>query len=300
MVEGISGSSPIQPHKQLGSSDPGAIKNGCWYPTYRTTPGQVPPIPDGVNEVNLFVGELDGTAGVTGLEGAFSDPKILAAFIKECHAHNPPIEVMVSIGGHGGAYDNTWSQLTSGNIAQYAKALKTFCTSNGIAGIDFDYEPTTFTPAQAALVGQLIGQFKSSSGLETSLCVNAGITPWQAQALAVFQAATVNGKCGIDHLNIMAYYPIATVKADLLSWKAWVQQFGLSPSQITVGMDPAATDPGGGTTGLDAFAQFCKDEGFSSGDWSWDPANAAASNKDSDEIWNIFHPKVHQQKRKDK
>ncbi len=261
-----------------------SLINGVWYVGWRLQPTDIPPIPEDVNLVNLFVGELDPVNGVGGLQGPFSTSAGLQSFVKNCHAKNIP--VMVSIGGHGGDYDNTWNQLTSDNIPQYAKALAQFCSTNGVDGIDFDWEPDTYTQAQGTLVGQLIQQFKAlSPNSQASLCTNSA-TCWETQAGWVFQGAETEDKINpIDRINIMAYYPASEMEPYIEGpggWEDWVKQFN-PPPKITVGMLSDATD-------LQKFSEFDNQQGLSTGLWYYDPANPSGSNAADATPWDIYHP----------
>jgi hypothetical protein len=283
MVEGISGSQPSYPSNY--PSDPNATTtNAVWYTTWRLQPDQPPPIPQGVNLVNLFVGALSPTEGVTGLQGPFANPDILRQFVHDCNMRG--IKVCVSIGGHGGNYDSTWDQLNSGNVSTFATALKNFCDSTGVQGIDFDWEPDSWTQDQGTLVGQLIKGFKDISGLQTSLCTNSG-PAWEEQESWVFDAAkNADGSSSIDRLNIMAYYPASEAEGwinDPGGWEDFAKKYGLSRAQITVGMLGNASD-------LQQFSQWDKAQGLSTSLWFWDPGAVDQSNQETEEVWDIYHP----------
>lgn len=275
------------PLNERGNTTPPPT-NGVWYVTWRAQMGVTPPIPEGVNLINLFVGQLDPVAGVTGLQGPFGVNSSLAAFVQQCKSQNIP--VMVSIGGHNGSYDNTWDQLNTENIPQYAQALATFCNTTGVSGIDFDWEPDTWTQAQGALVGQLIQQFKafstSSQPLQASLCVDSA-TSWETDAGWVFNAA-LDPKTGantIDRLNIMAYYDPSLMEPYISGpggWESWVKQYN-PPPQVTVGMLNNASY-------LQQFATFAYQQGDSVGLWFWDPGSVGPSNQSDQVVWNIYHP----------
>ncbi|MCH9613325.1 MAG: hypothetical protein SP1CHLAM54_03240 [Chlamydiia bacterium] len=249
--------------------------NGVWYPTWRTVQTEVPPVPEHIDLVNVFVGELSETTGVSGLQSAFADDELFTSFIKACHGKN--IAVMVSVGGHGGLYDNTWDQLTSSNISNYALALANYCKKYKLDGIDFDWEPDTYTEDQGQLVGQLIKAFKATSSLKTSLCTNSA-TSWQEQAGWVFKEADSS----IDYLNIMAYYPLSLMQPYIKSWETWVQGYGMSKTGVVAGMLSSATD-------LGDFAAWDFDQGISTGLWFWDAGEIDSSNAATEVVWKAYH-----------
>lgn len=249
--------------------------NGVWYPTWRTQPAEVPPIPENVDLVNVFVGKLDPNLGVSGLEAGFAEESQFQSFIAACKAKN--ISVMVSIGGHGGMYDNTWDQLNSGNINTFARALQNYCKKWSIDGIDFDWEPDQYTQAQGKLVGELIKAFKTGSSYKASLCTNSA-TSWQEQAGWVFSTADNS----VDFLNIMAYYSLRLEQPYLRSWETWAQGFGIGKTGVVAGMLSTAPD-------LEDFANWDYDQGISTGLWFWDAGNAATSNAVTLTVWKIYH-----------
>lgn len=285
MVTGISNYQPTYPVYEAPQAP--EVTNAVWYTTWTSWDA---PIPENINLVNIFVGSLDPVMGVVGLDGAFSDRARLQNFVHQCQGHNPPIKVMVSIGGHGGRFDSTWNQLTAQNIATYSQALQHFCRETGVQGIDFDWEPDNFTQEQGTLVGRLIKDFKLNSGYETSLCCNSG-TNWQTQTGWVFDAARYpDGSTAIDRLNIMAYYPLEDeqhwIGDPQNGWIRWAtERYHFSPSQITVGMLSNAPD-------IRPFTEWDRSHGLSTGLWYWDPARPDLSNEQAGVVWDIYHPRV--------
>jgi len=269
---------------------PGKIEHSCWYIDWTSRDF---PIPQGVTVVNIFVGTLTLINGQPSLNG-FGAMSLddLDAFVQKCSAQNPPIAVRASVGGGGGSYDNCWDLLTQDNVGAFARGLADFCHTHGLRGIDFDYEEYK-SQEQEILVGTLIREFKAiDSNLQTSLCTNAGFGPnypWQAVVKNIFDAAVdpATGKCAIDRLNIMSYYqPMDQEEAWVNGWSIYMQQnYGLSPSQIIVGID----DFDAKAYDIGAFSTWAASQGFSTGYWAWNPATQAASDQSSLKILNSYN-----------
>lgn len=264
---------------------PGRIEHACWYIDWTTWDNF--PIPQGVNTVNIFVGQIaldqSGNPTINGF-GDMSIPQI-NAFAADCQAKG--IAVKVSIGGGGGSYDDCWDVLNSGNISAFAEMLVNFCHDNQLAGIDFDYEE--FNAAQEPLVGSLIRQFKAlDPALQASLCTNAG-SSWQTDIKRILDASVdpITGKCPLDRLYIMSYYDsLSSEEAWIDNWAAWAQQnYGLTASQITVGID----DYDAHAYDIGAIAQFAGQRGYSTAHWADNPANQAASDQSNLTILNSYN-----------
>lgn len=267
------------------------IQNGTWYIDWTMWFDKTVPIPEGVNVVNIFVGKFeDGPNGPTiGGYGTLSEDQI-KKFADECHAKG--IKVKMSIGGGGGSYDYTWDKLTESNVGDYAKGLYDYCMKNHIDGIDFDYEAFKSTD-QEVLVGKLIKEFKDlGPSLETSLCCNAGFGPnypWQAIVQTIMDAATENGKCALDRLDIMSYYnTLSDEEGWLKGWAQWLKdRYDFCPSRVTVGIDNFDAH----AYNVADLAQWAKDQGFSTSYWAWNPTQIDTSNSNTNEIWNIYNKK---------
>ncbi len=278
------------------------IENGVWYLDYESWTA---PIPQGVNCVNIFVGKLDIVNGQYTIDGMGDiNQSELQTFIQQCHAHNPPIAVKITLGGHGGdaAHDNTWDLLMNQDgtaneqaIQSFAAGMASFCKENGIDGIDFDYEEDTNDPSsqtminQEAAVGQLIGEFKTQNPtLQTSLCTDAS-PYWQTPLKRIFDAAVASysGACPIDRLYVMEYTDnLSTAEANVEGMAQWAHDnYGLSNAQISAGIDPTTT-----SYDYNQFAQWAASQGISSCMWYWNPADETDSNTYSNDIWNDYHP----------
>ncbi len=261
------------------------------------------PVPQGVNTVNIFVGNMhldsNGTPVIDGF-GNLSVPyndrtpayKIMNDFIAACHAQN--IAVKISIGGGGGSYDHCWDILTRDNVEHVAKALSQFCIQHHIDGVDFDYEGTTSHksgPEQQALVGKLIKAFKAENPTYlTSLCTNAGYGPnyqWPAIVDNILDNASDESKnCAVDRLYIMSYYnTLEEEKGWINGWFEMARsKYHFSPSQITVGLnnvDAHAYD-------ISAFTRWAKERGFSVSYWMYNPAQPRTSDQSTNEIFRAY------------
>jgi Glycosyl hydrolases family 18 len=261
----------------------GSVQNGCWYIDWTSWDFG---IPEGVDTVNIFVGQLDnstGTCTVSGF-GNMNDAK-MKAFIQSCTEQG--IKVKVSLGGGGGSYDNCWDKLTSANVGDFATGLVDFCHKYGLSGIDFDYEENG-TQAQKVLVGTLIKQMKAlDSSLETSLCTNASFQGWKDGVQTIMDASVSNGKASLDRLYVMSYYdPIASEEGWLASWNAWLQdRYGFKSSQLTVGID----DFDAHAYDVSQMASYAASQGMSTCYWAFDPSNMAKSNASTVKILQSYN-----------
>lgn len=262
---------------------PAKVENGVWYIDWDSWDY---PIPQGVNTVNLFVGQIDYVNGQYTMDGFGNfTPEKLEAFIQKCHEQG--IAVKVSIGGSGGMYDNCWDKLTPENVAAYAQGMVAFCQQYGLDGVDFDYEEGGENPAQQKLVGELIYDFKKDDpSLKASLCTNAGFGPnfeWQQRIQNILDAA--NG--AVDHLYIMSYFnSIDDEEKWITGWYQWAKErYGFSASQISVGIDPSS-----GAYNVDDLVKWAAQNGFSTSIWNWDP-NDPNSNQEAQRVWNDYYGK---------
>ena len=265
---------------------PGDAEHSCWDIDWTTHMAQGTPIPPGVTMVNLFVGKIDKDAAGNPIVGGFADlkPADIKAFADKCRDQG--VSVKISIGGGGGSYDNCWNVLNDNNINAFAQMLADFCHTNGLAGVDFDYEEYNSQPQQI-LVGNLIRQFKMADpSLQTTLCTNAGFGsqfPWPAIVQTIMDAACdpATSECKLDRLNVMSYYnPVADEEGWLNGWANWTSnRYGFKPSQIGVGIDGFDGPHVGDMTYIAAMAQFAAQKGFSTGYWAYNPADAAKSDK---------------------
>ena len=296
-------SPPVTPVTPVNPVTPAApptamnIQNGTWYLDWTSYNY---PIPQGVNAVNIFVGNMSlspsGTPTVGGFGTLSQNPATLATFIQGCKAQG--ITVNISLGGSGGSYDNTWDVLTSSNVQGFASALANFCTTNGISGVDFDCEKftsATDNPTEQALVGTLIKDFKTiNPNFQTSLDTNAGFGPnfpWQGVVQNIMNAAiytnptTNQPTSGVDRVNIMAYFnPLSDEEGWVTGWASWLKtNYNLGPSQISVGIDPAS-----GAYSPTAFATWAAKQGYSTFLWNYDPNQQAASNATATSILTAY------------
>ena len=174
-----------------------AVENATWYIDWTSWDY---PIPEGVDTVNIFVGQftmVDGKATMNGF-GNFTSEK-MQAFVFGCHQKG--INVKLSIGGGGGSYCRCWDQLTPSNVKTFAQGMADFCHLYGINGVDFDYEEFA-SVNQEVLVGQLIKNFKAiDPQFQTSLCCNAGFSAWQPEVKTILDAAKdSSGTCAVDRI----------------------------------------------------------------------------------------------------
>lgn len=279
------------------SSQAGKIENGTWYVDWTSWNT---PVPQGVNMVNIFVGNMSldasGKPAVGGFGTMSQNPAQMDTFIQACHAQG--ISVKISLGGGGGSYDNTWDVLTSSNVQGFAQALANFCNTHGVDGVDFDCEEFTSgqnNPTQQALVGTLIKNFKLiNPNFQTSLDTNAGFGPnfpWQGIVQNILNASAytnpTTGKttCGVDRIYIMAYYNSQSDEQGWVTgWANWLKtNYNFTPAQITVGLNPSS-----GTYNANSFAAWAAQQGYSTSFWNYDPANPTQSNQVGTGILNAY------------
>ncbi|MCX6991214.1 MAG: glycosyl hydrolase family 18 protein [Chlamydiae bacterium] len=274
---------------------PGDAEHSCWDIDWTTHMAQGTTIPPGVTMVNLFVGEIAMKNGVPVVDG-FADLKAsdIKAFADKCREQG--VQVKISIGGGGGSYDNCWNVLNDGNIGTFAQMLVDFCHTNGLAGVDFDYEKYD-SAAQQVLVGNLIRQFKTlDPTLQTTLCTNAGFGsqfPWPTIVQTIMDAACdpTTGECRLDRLNVMSYYDsVANEISWLDGWANWAsQRYGFKPSQIGTGIDGFDGAHIGDMSYIVAMANNAAKKGFSTGYWAYNPADPVNSNKFCQAVYDNYN-----------
>lgn len=236
-------------------------------------------LPPGVNTINIFEGKIDFVNGHWVIDGLDWSAAELTQYINACHAKG--ITVKISLGGAGGQaiYNNTWDQLSGGNVAQMGKDLAAFCSQLGVDGIDFDYEEQK-DDTQRNLVGQLIGYFKQANpSLLASVCTDAGNEGsgyiWPQYLGQILDAATAiyGGTCPVNQLYVMSYdYSMgssaATLAADetfMKNWSSFGEKYGIGNSQISVGVDP--TENGLTESDRALYLQFAHENGFGTAVW---------------------------------
>jgi hypothetical protein len=265
---------------------PGKIEHSCWYIDWTSWSF---PIPQGVNTVNLFVGEIVLVNGQPTI-GGFGNMQLAALddFVTRCQNNQPPIAVKVSIGGGGGSYDNCWDLIkTPADAASFAQGMVDFCHTHKLAGVDFDYEEFA-SAEQETLVGTLIKNFKTlDPTLQATLCTNAGLG-WETAIKNILDATMsgTSGKSPLDRLYIMSYYDALDQEEQWISsWATWAKQnYGLDPSQITVGLD----DFDAHAYDIGVFSKWAAQQGFSTAYWAWNPATQAQSDASSLKILNSY------------
>lgn len=291
---GTTGVSPVTQQSQLAN----VVENGTWYVDWTSYNY---PIPQGVNTVNIFVGNMSldssGNPTIGGFGTLSQDTSKLSAFVQACHAKG--IAVKCSLGGSGGSYDNTWNVLTNDNVQNFAQSLADFCQKYQLDGVDFDCEEftsSTDNPAQQALVGTLIKDFKTiNPDFQTSLDTNAGFGSnyqWPGIAQNILNASLytdpTTGKtaCGIDRLYIMAYFNSMSDEQNWISGWANLMKtnYDFTPAQITVGLDPSS-----GAYDSNAFASWAASQGYSTSFWNYDPNNETQSNNIANGIFNAYN-----------
>ncbi|MCH9631911.1 MAG: hypothetical protein S4CHLAM6_02330 [Chlamydiae bacterium] len=257
------------------------IEHSVWVKNWGALPDPSK-LPPGVNTINIFEGKLDLSNGNWIIDGLNWSHKLLGEYTQACHAKN--ISVKISLGGAGGqaVYNNTWDQLTAGNVQKMGQDLAHFCKENEIDGIDFDYEEQK-SDGQRALVGELIKNFKETNpNLKTSICTSAGNDGtnrynWQDFLGQILDHSKLdNGHSAVDRIYVMSYdYPGCNVKDNksfMLRWKDFGEKYGIDPSHISIGVDPTNTAVSEGDRA--AYVKFAKDNSFSTAVWD---------QKDSDE-----------------
>ncbi len=290
---------PQEPHLPFFHSkaeDPPPPVISCYYQASNAL--NPPPIPYGVNSVILDFDytALDAQKGVSGLTGPFTKPRVLQNFIDECHRQSPPIKVMIKIGGTGGKFENTWSQLNSANIDRYSSSLQKFCNNNGLDGIEFNWNTSPSPEGQTSLIGSLIKDFKcnikGTSPLQATLScsygqVGGGLVSCDIDAL--FKAATnADGSNAIDHVTMLGDED-TTMQSDIPAWETFIGSHGLSPSQLTVGM--------GSTTDIKGAATWNKSQGTGTCISNWDPQNVTDSNNETKQVWSIYNQPLNKPQR---
>ena len=260
-----------------------SVEHACWYITWTSWDH---PVPESVDVINLFVGEISldsqGNPTVGGFD-TFTDKQIkdFAASCKESS-----IGLKISLGGGGGKYDHCWDVLTDDNAEAFGQMLASYCKSQGLLGVDFDYEVFT-SPEQETLVGRCILAFKQSSpNLQASLCTNAGFSSWQKGVQQIVDTTVSGGKCLLDRLYIMSYYDsLASEEGYVLQWAEWMKKtYSFSPSQITVGIDSFDAH----AYKIDDFSKWAASQGFSTGYWAWNPADPSNSNTQTETILKAY------------
>lgn len=272
------------------------VEHSCWTVDWTSWDYT---IPEGVDKINIFVGQIyidqNGKPAVGGFGtlDPSKSPGKLDDFIKACK--DKGIEVKVSIGGHGGQYDSCWSVLKKGNIQDFANTLSDFCTKHGLCGVDFDFEE--YSSVDPVLVGQLIKEFKTlSPDLEASLCTNAGFEKWKGVVGEILDATVdEDGKSLLDRLYVMSYYDsLDKEEGWLTQWAGWgKEKYGLSPSQISVGLD----DTDAHANDIEKFSEWAASQGFSTAYWEWNPATKDSSNASTSKIITHYNKRRAKSKR---
>lgn len=282
---------------QIDLQPANAIEHAAWYIDWTSWDY---PVPEGVNTVNLFVGNMhldnQGNPVIDGF-GTLDSAK-MTAFVKACHEKG--IAVKISLGGGGGSYDKCWDVLTEGNVSQFAKTLADFCHNHGLDGVDFDVEEFSSgqdRPEQQLLAGRFIREFKAlDPNFLTSICTNAGFGPgfpWQGvvknllDGASTVDPATGEKTCAVERVYIMSYYnSLSQEQAWVSGWADWLRnEYNFENSQITVGLD----DKDAHAYDIKEFAAWAARQGFSTGYWEWDPARADESNKSARDIEDSYN-----------
>ncbi|MFI0347234.1 MAG: hypothetical protein ACH346_00470 [Chthoniobacterales bacterium] len=273
----------------LPQSDNTSYENSVWVEDWTVNLDDdyyIQNLPRGVNNINVFVGQLALVNGVPSINGysldtpglppgtgAFPNVAALTDFVQGCKAAG--ITVKLSIGGQPGTtFGNSWNVLTADNVTGFAQAMVNLCRTTGADGADFDEELEDTNVA--ALAGQMAGKFKDiAPDLATSYCVYGGCDasgPWHATNTIFLQyAVTANNWCAIDRVAVMTYYdgcPLAQNEGFMTSWNTWLkQQHGFTPIRISSGVDPndPTTSPSNGS--LTTWIQFAAANGFSTAIW---------------------------------
>ncbi len=251
----------------------GKIENSVWVKSWGPMP-DLNKLPPGVNTINLFEGKLDKVNGKWVIDGVgqMTDAQ-LKAYIAAAHAKG--ITVKISLGGAGGQgiYNNTWDQMTDGNVQQMGKDLADYCKSIGLDGVDFDYEEQK-SQAQRQQVGHLINAFKTADpSLKATVCTDAD-AGWASDLKDILDAAkNPDGSTPVDRLYIMSYdYRFAssaeTEQKDegfMTQWEQFAKQYGMSPSQVSLGTDP--TDASMTDADREKLLKFAADHGYGTALW---------------------------------
>ncbi len=247
---------------------PGTVQHACWYIDWTKWFNGDFPMPEGVDTINIFVGELDHEGKGIGGFGNLPDSDI-GAFVKAAKAKGVT-DVKISIGGGGGAYDDTWDLVTEDNYESWADKLVAFCAEHDLSGVDFDYEE--FKPSQEPVIGKLINAFKKKNpSLKASLCTNAGFGGWSGHVKRILdETKDEDGHSCLDRLYIMSYYDsLQDEKGWLTQWANWIKtEYGMGPGNLGVGIDDFdahAYDP----AELKAWAE---EQGYSWSHWAYDPS----------------------------
>ncbi|MCH9613368.1 MAG: hypothetical protein SP1CHLAM54_03670 [Chlamydiia bacterium] len=231
-------------------------------------------IPKGVNTVNIFagsIGQVNGHWEVTGITQSNLD-----SYIKACRTQGITVKLTV-----GGQATDPWSSISQSNVEQMGTDLANYCQQVGVQGIDFDDEATQ-TPAQRALVGQLIGYFKKANPqLETSVCTLGGAGPkypsHEADIKQILDGgcAVYGGKCPVDRLYVMSYdYTLGTSAQTLAGdeefmqqWIAFGKTYGIDPAHISSGVNPPRINDLNAAD-KQKFIEWSAEQGLSTGVWT--------------------------------
>lgn len=303
------------------------IENGTWYIDWTSFDF---PIPEGVDVVNIFVGEIQQNADGTYKIGGFDNmtPEKLREFIQKCHEKG--IKVKLSLGGsEAGRYGATWDKVLDGNhdinmdaIKEIAKAMADACgpydpenNPNGLGadGVDFDFEEWD-RPYQENLekgVGKLIQEFKKLTDhmtdangnprhIEATLCSNAGFGTWKDHIENILDPDGT-GETVVDRLYLMTYYRSAGEELeDVKRWtKELEEKYNFSHAQIGIGIDTFdGPHQGGYDDYLREMAEFAKENGYSTEFWAFDPGKRDLDGYDNvrDYYANILDRILHPEK----
>jgi hypothetical protein len=258
----------------LSSICPQSIEHSVWVKNWGPLP-DINNLPQGVNTINIFEGKIDLLNGNWIIDGLNWSHDLLGEYTQACHTKD--ISVKISLGGAGGQsiYNNTWDQLTEGNVLKVGQDLAAFCKENGIDGIDFDYEEEK-SSEQRGLVGTLIKAFKEAdTTLKTSVCTCPGNDgsanfQWANDLAEIMNAAKMsNGQSAVDRIYVMSYdYPGRSLQSNesyMLHWKDFGEKFGIDPSHISIGVDP--TDTAISIEDQAEYVKFAKQNNFSTAVW---------------------------------
>jgi hypothetical protein len=296
-----------QVQQDLPGPPPGSFEFSTWYIDWTSFTFPVPP--SYVKTVNIFVGEIALDAQGNPVIDGFDDMDLTSMknFVAACASQGQ--KVKISLGGStSGRYGKCWDVLTTDNVPKFAQALAAFCTSNGLAGVDFDVEEFDGSDRdnpQELLVGQLIKAFKASNpSLMTSFCANAGINnadynasdtdgyPWKRIVQNIFDAASTydeagNAVCPVDRIYIMSYYNSLDEEAGFLQlWAEWMKaRYGFASQQVSAGID----DKDASAYAVSDMAKLAKQNNYSMAYWEYDPAMQQASEASLQAIENGYN-----------